>query len=168
MWVTIGSGEGEGLSVRVEGDRFLVGSGPESQLMVTGGDVKPLHAYFQVREDGVVELHALEGETYVNGQRLEGSVQINGGEEIRIGDTVLTPSVDDPAEEARVLVEREGVDLGRARADRPGPDGRRPRRRRSGSRAPPHPEQDAPRDAARRRGARARRDRDPRGPAPHG
>ncbi|MDQ3936653.1 MAG: trypsin-like peptidase domain-containing protein [Actinomycetota bacterium] len=108
MWVTIGSGEGEGLSLRVEGERFLVGSGQECQLMVKGEGVQPLHAYFQVREDGVVELHELQGETQVNGKRLAGSVQIHGGEEIRIGDTVLRPSVEDPAAEARALAEAEG------------------------------------------------------------
>ena len=103
MWVTIGSGEGEGLSVRVEGERFLVGSGEECQLMVRGPGVAPLHAYFLVRDDGVVELHALEGDTYVNGHKLEGPAHITGGEEIKVGDTVLRPSVDDPAEEARAL-----------------------------------------------------------------
>jgi putative serine protease PepD len=108
MWVTIGSGEGEGLSVRVEGERFLLGSGDECQLMVRGGDVRPLHAYFQVREDGVVELHPLEGETFVNGYRLTGPAHITGGEEIRIGDSVLRPTVDDPAEEARALAGAEG------------------------------------------------------------
>jgi serine protease Do len=107
MWVTIGSGEGEGLSVRVEGDRFLLGSGEECQLMVRGEGVAPLHAYFQVREDGVVELRALEGDTYVNGHRIDGAAHITGGEEIRIGDTVLKPTVDDPAEEARALHEGE-------------------------------------------------------------
>jgi S1-C subfamily serine protease len=105
MWVTIGSGEGEGLSVRVEGERFLLGSGGESQLMVQGPGVAPLHAYFQVRDDGVVELHPLEGETFVDGRRIEGATRIAGGEEIRVGDTVLRPSVDDPAEEARALHE---------------------------------------------------------------
>jgi S1-C subfamily serine protease len=103
MWVTIGSGEGEGLSVRVEGERFLVGSGEEAQMRVTGPGVSPLHAYFQVRDDGVVELHALEGDTYVNGHKVEGPAHITGGEEIRIGETVLRPSVEDPAEEARAL-----------------------------------------------------------------
>jgi S1-C subfamily serine protease len=107
MWVTIGSGEGEGLSVRVEGERFLLGSGEECQLMVRGGDVRPLHAYFQVREDGIVELHALEGDTFVDGHRLEGPAHIRGGEEIRIGDTILKPTVEDPAEEARALAEAE-------------------------------------------------------------
>ena len=108
MWVTIGSGEGEGLSVRVEGERFLIGSGEECQLMVRGPGVQPLHAYFQVRDDGVVELHELEGETYVGAKRLAGAITIQGGEEIRIGDTVLRPSVDDPSEEARVLAAAEG------------------------------------------------------------
>ena len=103
MWVTIGSGEGEGLSVRVEGDRFLVGSGEECQLMVRGPGVAPLHAYFLVREDGIVELHALEGDTFVNGWRIQGPAHITGGEEIRVGETILKPSVDDPAEEARAL-----------------------------------------------------------------
>ena len=51
MWVTIGSGEGSGLSVRVEGERFLIGSGDECQLMVRGERVEPLHAYFEVHDD---------------------------------------------------------------------------------------------------------------------
>jgi S1-C subfamily serine protease len=84
-----------------------VGSGEECQLMVRGPGVAPLHAYFQVREDGIVELHALEGETFVGGHRLEGPAHIRGGEEIRIGETILRPSVDDPAEEARALHEDE-------------------------------------------------------------
>ena len=107
MWVTIGSGEGEGLSVRVEGERFLLGSGEECQLMVRGPGVAPLHAYFHVRTDGIVELHALEGDTYFNGHKLTGPAHITGGEEIRIGDTVLKPTVEDPAEEARALHEGE-------------------------------------------------------------
>jgi S1-C subfamily serine protease len=102
MWVTIGSGEGEGLSVHVEGERFLVGSGPECQLMVGDPKAAPLHAYFEVGEGGRVALHDLGSEqgTYVNGERVEGSRIIDGGEEIRIGDTLLTPSLSDPAEEA--------------------------------------------------------------------
>jgi S1-C subfamily serine protease len=103
MWVTIGSGEGEGLSVRVEGERFLIGSGEECQLMVRGPGIAPLHAYFQVREDGIVELHPLEGETFFNGHKIEGATHIRGGEELRVGDTVLRPTIDDPAEEARAL-----------------------------------------------------------------
>jgi pilus assembly protein CpaF len=103
MWVTIGSGEGRGLAVRVEGERFLIGSGEECQLMVRGEGIEPLHAYFQVADDGHVELHDLGSElgTLVDGRRVLHAVPIHGGEEIRIGDTLLTPTVDDPDEEAR-------------------------------------------------------------------
>src|SRR4051794_35593338 len=103
MWITIGSGEGKGLSVRVEGERFLVGTGPECQLMVGDPKVSPLHAYFEVGEGGRVVLHDLGSGsgTHVNGERIDGSRLIEGGEEIRVGETVLVPSVADPAEEAR-------------------------------------------------------------------
>ena len=110
MWVTIGSGEGSGLSVRVEGERFLIGSGEECQLMVRGEGVDPLHAYFAVDDAGRVRLHDLGSErgTYVDGHRMRHDVRILGGEEIRIGDTVLVPTVEDPEEEARHLHEAEG------------------------------------------------------------
>jgi S1-C subfamily serine protease len=105
MWVTIGSGDGQGLSVKVEGERFLVGTGAECQLMVGDPKAAPLHAYFEVGEGGHVALHDLGSEsgTYVDGERIEGSRVIEGGEEIRIGDTVLVPSVADPAEEAEAV-----------------------------------------------------------------
>jgi S1-C subfamily serine protease len=103
MWVTVGSGEGKGLSVRVEGQRFVVGSGEECQLMLSDPGASPLHAYFEVEESGQVMLHDLASQTgtFVNGERIEGPRRIEGGEEIRIGETLLTPSVADPAEEAR-------------------------------------------------------------------
>jgi pSer/pThr/pTyr-binding forkhead associated (FHA) protein len=102
MWVTIGTGEGQGLSVHVEGERFLVGTGPECQLILGDPKAAPLHAYFEVGEGGRVALHDLGSEqgTFVNGERIDGSRVIEGGEEIRIGDTLLTPSLADPAEEA--------------------------------------------------------------------
>ena len=110
MWVTIGSGEGKGLSVHVEGERFLVGTGTECQLMVSDEQVSPLHAYFEVGEGGRVVLHDLGSEsgTFVNGERIEGSRTIEGGEEIRVGETVLVPSVADPAEEARQRAQATG------------------------------------------------------------
>ena len=104
MWVVIGSGEGKGLSVRVEGERFLVGTGNECQLMIADPKAAPLHAYFEIGEGGQVVLHDLGSEegTYVNGERVEGSRLIEGGEEIRVGETLLTTNVDDPAEERPV------------------------------------------------------------------
>src|SRR3954469_24667723 len=98
MWVTIGSGEGKGLSIKVEGERFLVGTGAECQLKLADPKAAPLHAYFEVGEGGNVVLHELGSETLVDGERLDGSRVIEGGEEIRVGETLLVPSLDDPAE----------------------------------------------------------------------
>jgi S1-C subfamily serine protease len=104
MWVTIGSGEGEGVSVHVQGERFLVGAGDECQLKL-GDDEKvaTLHAYFEVEPDGRVLLHDLGSDvgTIVDGQKIDAPKVIEGGESIVIGDTELTPTVESPEEEAR-------------------------------------------------------------------
>src|SRR4051812_36983225 len=104
MWVTIGSGEGNGVSVHVEGERFLVGQGEECQLRLGGDDaVATLHAYFEVEPDGRVLLHDLGSDvgTVVDGHTIDAPKVIEGGELIRIGDTELTPTIESPEEEAR-------------------------------------------------------------------
>src|SRR5919199_3700929 len=103
MWVTIGSGEASGVSVHVEGERFLVGTGEECQLMIGDPKVATLHAYFEVEPDGRVLLHDLGSDegTWVNGRAIDAPAVIEGGEQIRIGDTELVPSVESPEEEAR-------------------------------------------------------------------
>src|SRR3954451_14453409 len=100
MWLTIGSGAGKGLSVKVEGERFLIGSGDECRLKVDDPRVDPLHAYFEVHDDGRVEVHDLGRETgtFVDGTEVNGSRFLDGGEVIRVGDTVLTPTLEEPAE----------------------------------------------------------------------
>src|SRR4051794_8731846 len=104
MWVTIGSGEGEGVSVHVEGERFLIGTGEESQLRLNGDQkVATLHAYFEVEPEGRVLLHDLGSDegTHVNGRKIDAPAVIEGGEQIRVGDTELVPTVEAPEEEAR-------------------------------------------------------------------
>jgi S1-C subfamily serine protease len=103
MWVTIGSGEGKGVSVHVEGERFVVGSAPESQLMIGDPKVAPLHAYFEVEEDGRVLLHDLGSDegTFVDGNRIDAPAHIQGGEQIKVGDTELVAAVQSLDEEAR-------------------------------------------------------------------
>jgi S1-C subfamily serine protease len=99
MWVTVGSGEGKGLSVRVEGERFLVGTGTECQLMLGDPKVALLHAYFEIGEGRRVTLNDLGSEqgTFVDGERVDSSRVVDGGEEIRVGDTLLVASLEDPA-----------------------------------------------------------------------
>src|SRR4051794_17581201 len=123
MWVTIGSGEGKGLSVRVEGHRFVIGSGEESQLLLDDPKVDPLHAYLQAHDDGRVELHDLGSDsgTFVDGERVEGSVTLHGVEEIRLGDTVLLATVEEPPHDAtpvRATTEGEAVEVMPARERR--------------------------------------------------
>ena len=101
MWVTVGSEDGTDLSVRVEGERFLIGTGDESQMKLGDPNVQPLHAYFERRHDGKVFLHGLEGDTLVDGRKIDGPTEIHGNEQIQMGDTTLTTAVRDPAEEAR-------------------------------------------------------------------
>src|SRR4051794_35152169 len=101
MWVTIGSGEGQGVSVHVQGERFLVGTGEECQLRLNDDDkVPPPPAYFQVEPDGRVLLHALGSDvgTLVNGHKIDAPAVIEGGEHIKIGATELVPTVEDPEE----------------------------------------------------------------------
>src|SRR4051794_14606809 len=104
MWVTIGSGEGKGVSVHVEGERFLVGQGEECQLRLGGDEsVATLHAYFEVEPDGRVLLHDLGSDrgTIVDGHTIDAPKVIEGGEHILIGATELVPTVESPEEEAR-------------------------------------------------------------------
>jgi S1-C subfamily serine protease len=100
VWLTITSGEGKGLAVRIEGDRCLVGSGRECRLVVHDDDVDPMHALFQIDDDGDVEVQDLRTKTgtFVGGERIEGTTAVKDGDEIRIGSTVLTATTGDPAE----------------------------------------------------------------------
>ena len=104
MWLTITSGEGRGLAVRVEGERFLVGSGRECRLIVHDDSVDPIHALFEIDETGDVEVQDLRTKsgTLVNGQRVGGVTAVRDGDQITIGNTVLTATTREPAESEAV------------------------------------------------------------------
>jgi len=104
MWLTITEGEGKGLSVRVEGERVLVGSGPENRLIIHDDDVDPMHALFEINPDGDVEVQDLRTKsgTFVNGERIGGVTHVNDGDEVRIGSTVVTATLEDPAQSDEV------------------------------------------------------------------
>jgi putative serine protease PepD len=100
MWLSITAGEGEGLAVRVEGERFLVGSSRECRLIVHDDDVDAIHCLFAIDDSGDVEVQDLRTKsgTYVNGERIQGATAVKDGDEIKIGSTVLTATTTDPAE----------------------------------------------------------------------
>jgi S1-C subfamily serine protease len=101
MWLTITEGEGKGLSVRVEGERVLVGSGPENRLIIHDDEVDPIHALFEINDDGDVEIQDLRTKTgtLVNDERIGGVTHVNDGDRVKIGNTVITATMHDPSED---------------------------------------------------------------------
>ncbi len=98
MWLTVGSGPDEGKKALVEGEVFTIGSGDDAHFRVSDAGVAPAHTFFKTLSDGRIELHDLGSQagTFVNGERLEGSVLLLGDEDVRIGDTVVVLSLGDP------------------------------------------------------------------------
>src|SRR5687767_13727962 len=104
MWLSITQGEGAGLAVRVEGERFLVGSSRECRLIVHDDDIDPIHALFAIDDSGDVEVQDLRTKsgTFVNGERISGVTAVRDGDEVKLGSTVLTATTTDPAESDEV------------------------------------------------------------------
>ena len=61
----------------------VVGSAAECDVQLSGVSIAPQHANFQTTTD-LVGLKALQGEVYVNGEKITEAV-LNSGDEIRFG-----------------------------------------------------------------------------------
>jgi len=62
---------------------IIVGSAAECDVQLSGETMAPRHAVFQA-SDELVGLKALQGEVYVNGEKITEAV-LNSGDEIRFG-----------------------------------------------------------------------------------
>ena len=95
MWLTIREGPDRGKSVEVTGDDFLIGRNPASDLVIDDSEISSRHASLKALPDGRAELRDLGSRngTYVNGRRVEESVVLEGNEELRLGQTVLAPTL---------------------------------------------------------------------------
>jgi S1-C subfamily serine protease len=91
MWLTINSGAGAGRTVEVRGTTFVVGRDAGCDLTLADEQVSRRHAEFQLRGDGRALLRDLESRngTFVDGNRVEVPVLLQGGEQIQVGDTRL-------------------------------------------------------------------------------
>ena len=91
MILEIKSGADAGRTANVSGDQFTLGREGSTNLVLRDAKASRKHASLRVLPDGRVELTDLGSRngTFVNGQPLTGSTILSGGEEIRIGDTVL-------------------------------------------------------------------------------
>ena len=144
MWLTVRSGKRRGLTVRAKGGHFVIGREEDCDFAIDDSELSRRHAAIAARDDGRAELRDLESRngTFVNGRQITSPVLLEGGEEIRIGQTVLTAS------RTREEAGGEGLTQGRPpRIDDPANDERGPAS-----------------DVGRGRRRRSRRARDRRGP----
>lgn len=91
MILEITSGADTGRTANVRGDQFTLGREGTTNLVLRDAKASRRHASLRALPDGRVELTDLGSRngTFVNGQQVTGTVVLNGGEEIRIGDTVM-------------------------------------------------------------------------------
>src|SRR6266576_371780 len=94
MLLSISSGPEAGRSVEVSSDRFVIGRDEGANLVLTDGKASRNHAYLELKPTGQVILHDMGSTngTFVNERRVDAPTPLFGGEQIRIGDTVLVPS----------------------------------------------------------------------------
>ena len=104
MWVRAETGA-EPVAREIPEGRFSIGSGQNVDLRLDDDAVAALHATISRSADGEVVLHE-EGESgvFVDGRRMEGPVALSGHETIRVGESLLALSLEEPG------VEPEGPD----------------------------------------------------------
>ncbi|MEA2687319.1 MAG: serine protease Do [Actinomycetota bacterium] len=98
MWLTVRAGANQGKTYRAHGERFVIGREAEGDVDLDDARVSRQHAFLTDLGDGRVtltDLGSLNG-TYVDGKRIEAPIVLRGGEEIRVGNTVLAVSATAP------------------------------------------------------------------------
>ncbi|MCL4289311.1 MAG: FHA domain-containing protein [Thermoleophilia bacterium] len=91
MWCSIRSGEEAGRTFELTGERYVVGREEGCELVLASDEISRRHAALERLPDGrysLTDLGSANG-TFVGGQRIAGSVVLEGGEELRFGDTVV-------------------------------------------------------------------------------
>jgi S1-C subfamily serine protease len=98
MQLKIISGANAGQTAEVSGAEFTIGREAGVDLVINDGKASRRHAALKPLPDGRATLYDLGSSngTYVNGQRIQSTV-LNGGEQVQIGDTIMTPVVQQPA-----------------------------------------------------------------------
>jgi S1-C subfamily serine protease len=94
MWLTIRSGEDAGTTVEATGEEFVVGREDGCDLVVRDEKASRRHCALEALPDGraiLTDLGSSNG-TFVDGQQIAQPTLLNGGEEIRVGATLITVS----------------------------------------------------------------------------
>ena len=91
MKLQITDGPGEGAEVEVTGDGITIGRDDDCDLTLDDPEVSRRHASVKLLSDGRAEIADLDSGngTFVNDRRLRGPARLDGGEDVRVGDTTL-------------------------------------------------------------------------------
>jgi S1-C subfamily serine protease len=95
MWLTVASGPDRGKRVRATGQRFIIGRDGRCDLVVRDEKVSRQHALLKLHGDGQAILQDLGSAngTFVNGRRIQAPLLLQGGEQVQVGDTVVSLSL---------------------------------------------------------------------------
>ena len=86
--------------------RLSIGSGPEADLRLDDDEVAPLHATIHRADDGEVVLREEdEAGVFVDGHRVEGDHALSGDETLRLGESLIVLSLEDPAADVPAVPE---------------------------------------------------------------
>ena len=98
MWLTIEVPSEAPLVVEVEGAVSTIGSDPGCDIVISDDEISPSHLELRQLADGRLEIEDLDSRTgtWVGGVRLGGPATLEGGEQLRIGRTELTASLERP------------------------------------------------------------------------
>jgi S1-C subfamily serine protease len=105
VWVRVETGA-EPVARELPVGRLSVGAGEEADLRLDDDEVAPLHATIERSADGEVTVCGEGGAgVFVDGHRVEGEHALSGDETIRLGETLLALSLEDPAADVPAVPE---------------------------------------------------------------
>jgi S1-C subfamily serine protease len=105
VWVRVETGA-EPVAREIPAGGLSIGSGPEVDLRLDDEAAAPLHATISSSPDGEVVLHEQDDSgVFVDGRRVEGPVALSGDETIRVGDSLLVLSLEEPGAEVAEVPE---------------------------------------------------------------
>ena len=105
MWLSFRGPDGSARTVEATGERFVIGREEEADLALDDEKASRRHASLEPFPDGpavLTDLGSTNG-TFVDGNRIDRPMLLAGGEEIKIGSTTLTVSVEEPRGAATVV-----------------------------------------------------------------